>query len=95
MGLRAERGDIVRAVASGEVVYASRVPGVGPVLVLDHGRRTYSVYSRIEPSGLRVGDEVGLGQAVARVRGPLLHFSIRARGRAVDPLGWIDDAPPD
>jgi septal ring factor EnvC (AmiA/AmiB activator) len=42
-----------------------------------------------------VGDPVRQGEAVARVgesgslRGPVLYFEIRNKGKPVDPLSWI------
>ncbi len=93
VGLRTRAGEPVRATAPGRVAYVGEVPGPGPVVVVDHGRRTYSVYARIARSLVTVGEEVDAGQAVAWARPGLLYFAIRRHGVAVDPLGWVADAP--
>ena len=82
-----------RATAPGRVAYSGDLPGSGAVVVIDHGRRTYSVYSKIGRSLVVVGDQVEAGQTVARARRGLLYFSIRRRGAAVDPLAWVASAP--
>jgi len=93
VALRTRAGESVRASARGRVAYAGELPGSGPVVVVDHGRRTYSVYARIGRSLVSVGEHVDAGQTVARARSGLLYFSIRSRGRAVDPLAWVAEAP--
>jgi len=55
----------------------------------DHVRTLYAHLSRIE---VRLGQHVGAGFEVGRVgatgdaSGPHLHFEVRVRGAAVDPL---------
>lgn len=94
IAMRTRGGESVRATATGRVAYAGELPGSGAVVVIDHGRRTYSVYARIENGVVSVGQEVEAGETVARARQGLLYFSIRHRGRAVDPLAWLANAPP-
>ena len=89
VGIRTRGGEAIRASAPGRVAYSGELPGSGPVVVLDHGRRTYSVYARIRSSIVEVGEEVDAGQTLARGETGLLYFSIRRRGRAVDPLAWV------
>lgn len=93
IAMRTKGGESVRASAPGRVAYSGDLPGSGSVVVIDHGRRTYSVYAKIKSSLVEVGEEVDAGQTVARARSGLLYFSIRHRGRAVDPLGWVAQAP--
>lgn len=93
IALRTRGGESVRATAPGRVAYAGDLPGSGSVVVIDHGRRTYSVYAKIGSSLVSAGDEVDSGQTVARARTGLLYFSVRRRGRPVDPLAWVSDAP--
>ena len=93
VALRTRRGESVRASAPGRVAYSGQLPGSGSVVVIDHGRRTYSVYAKIGPSRVRVGQEVDAGETVARAGTGLLYFSVRHRGRAVDPLDWVAGAP--
>lgn len=93
VALRTRAGESIHASAGGRVAYSGDLPGSGPVVVVDHGRRTYSVYAKIDRSLVSVGEEVVAGQTVARARAGLLYFSIRHRGRAVDPLVWVASAP--
>ncbi len=93
IALRTRGGESVRATAPGRVAYSGELPGSGSVVVIDHGRRTYSVYAKIGSSIVEVGEKVGAGQTVARARPGLLYFSVRHRGHAVDPLGWVANAP--
>jgi septal ring factor EnvC (AmiA/AmiB activator) len=92
IGLRLGGGETIVATAPGRVVYAGNLAGVGPVVVVDHGRRVYSVYGRIGLALVRTGAKVGSGEPVARApeRPGLLYFSVRDRGRAIDPLLWIE-----
>lgn len=93
VAMRTRGGESVRATAGGRVAYAGDLPGSGSVVVIDHGRRTYSVYAKIGSSVVEVGEEVNAGQTVARAETGLLYFSIRRRGRAIDPLDWVREAP--
>lgn len=94
IAMRTRGGESVRASAPGRVAYAGDLPGSGSVVVIDHGRRTYSVYAKIKAAIVEVGQEVAAGETVARAEQGLLYFSIRHRGRAVDPLAWVAKAPP-
>ena len=93
VAMRTKAGESVRASAEGRVAFSGEVPGSGRVVVIDHGRRTYSVYGKIGRSLVSVGQEVAAAETVARARTGLMYFSIRHRGRSVDPLAWIASAP--
>lgn len=93
--IRAPRGTPVRAVESGEVVYADFNGGYGLMVILDHDGGDYSLYAHLDRASVSIGQEVALGQAIGTVGesgslvGPKLHFEIRQGGRAVDPIGWL------
>jgi septal ring factor EnvC (AmiA/AmiB activator) len=93
--IRAARGTPVRAVESGEVVYADFNGGYGLMVILDHDGGDYSLYAHLDRASVSIGQDVGLGQAIGTVGesgslvGPKLHFEIRQGGRAVDPIGWL------
>lgn len=91
IGLRVASRETIVATAPGRVAYAGDLAGTGPVVVVDHGRRIYSVYGRIGAPLVQVGAKVGSGEPVARAseRAGVLYFSVRQRGRAIDPLLWI------
>jgi murein DD-endopeptidase MepM/ murein hydrolase activator NlpD len=91
--LVAAKGTPVYAAGAGRVVYADWSDGGwGFLVVIAHGhgvRTMYAHLSRIDVSrgvwvarGVQVGDVGATGDAT----GPHLHFEVRIRGAAVDPL---------
>lgn len=93
--LAAKRGEPVRAVGGGKVMYADRLRGYGNLLVLAHGKSLYTVYAHATIATVRVGDRVEEGQPIARVGegGPLgrpaIYFEVRHLGKPQDPLRWL------
>ncbi|MDX6511524.1 MAG: hypothetical protein QOE36_1028, partial [Gaiellaceae bacterium] len=90
--LPAPVGTGIAAAAPGRVSFAGSVSGYGLLVVVAHrsGLRTfYAHLSRIDVHvGERVsaGFQVGLVGATGDATGPHLHFEVRVRGAAVDPL---------
>ncbi len=90
--LIASRGTPVRASRAGVVVYAGRNDGFGKLVVLDHGRGVSTYYAHLRRIAVSLGQHVSLGGTIGRVgstgdsSGPHLHFEVRVRGAAVDPL---------
>ena len=80
-------GDVVRAAASGTVVFAGAVAGTLHVTV-DHGGGLVSSYSYLQRLSVRIGADVDQG-AVIGVAGERLHFSVRLEGTYTDPAGFI------
>jgi len=95
IGIAAARGTPVKAVASGQVVVAEPFATYGLTVIVQHGGGDYSVYSSLERIDVAKGTAVSKGQTVGTVgtndpqQDPHLHFEIRPRGRAVDPLAWL------
>ncbi|HZR82468.1 MAG TPA: peptidoglycan DD-metalloendopeptidase family protein [Candidatus Binatia bacterium] len=94
VALRTRPGELVRATAAGRVAYAGELAGSGRVVVLSHGRRTYSVYARVGELLVARGMQVAPGEPIARASAEagLLYFAVRERGRSVDPLRWLRSA---
>ncbi len=91
--LIAPAGARVDAASSGRVVWAGyRVGGWGLLVTIAHGNGVRTMYAHLSRVGVRVGERVGVGAPVGRVgttgdaTGPHLHFEVRIRGAAVDPL---------
>jgi peptidoglycan hydrolase-like protein with peptidoglycan-binding domain len=89
----APAGSPVVAAAPGRVTQAGRVPGGwGRLVVIDHGQGVETWYAHLATVRVRVGQSVpagavvGLVGASGRATGPHLHFEVRLRGAAVDPL---------
>ena len=93
--INAERGTQVRSPYYGRVVYADWLPGLGLLVVLDHGGGYMSLYGHNEQVYRRVGDRVSPGDALAAVGDaaglgkPGLYFEIRKGREALDPGAWL------
>jgi murein DD-endopeptidase MepM/ murein hydrolase activator NlpD len=86
-------GAQVAAAGSGLVTYAGRrIGGWGNLVAIAHGRGVRTLYAHLSQVHVRVGERVGAGAVVGlagatgRATGPHLHFEVRVRGAAVDPL---------
>lgn len=91
----AQRGAQVRAPFHGRVVYADWLPGLGMLVVLDHGGGYMSLYGHNEQLYRRVGDRVAPGDVLAAVGdaagvgAPGLYLEIRKGKQALDPASWL------
>ncbi len=86
----------VAAARSGRVVYAGwREGGWGIEVTIAHGGGVRTIYAHLSATAVSVGDRVDGGAMIGRVgatgdaTGPHLHFEVRVRGAAVDPLGAL------
>jgi Peptidase family M23/Putative peptidoglycan binding domain len=83
----------VGAAAPGRVIFAAYDPsGYGNLVEVAHGGGVVSMYAHLSGFSVRVGQSVAAGTRVGRVgtsgesTGPHLHFEVRVRGAAVDPV---------
>ena len=81
-------GSPVLAVDSGKVSFADIFMGYGRMVILDHGERVHSIYSRLSDVKVKVGDKVTKGGVIA-LSGDTLHFEFRVGGKSVDPMEWL------
>jgi murein DD-endopeptidase MepM/ murein hydrolase activator NlpD len=86
-------GTPVAAAAAGRVTYAGWHPGGwGKLVTVAHGNGVRTMYAHLERIDVAVGQNVTCGAALGLVgatgvaTGPHLHFEVRLRGAAVDPL---------
>ncbi len=95
INIQAERGEPIRSVSDGHVIYANWFKGFGNMMIVDHGDHYYTVYAHLEEVFKVKGDRVDQGEVIATVgdsgsmKGPALHFEVRHHGKPVDPLKWI------
>lgn len=95
LGIGAPLGSVVKSIANGEVVLAEQIGTYGQTVIVQHGGGDYSVYGSLSRIDVRKGDRVVKGQSLGAVGAtdpelpPHLHFEVRPRGRAVDPLEWL------
>lgn len=91
----ADRGTQVRSPYYGRVVYADWLPGLGLLVVVDHGSGFMSLYGHNEQVYRRVGDRVSPGDALSAVGDaaglgkPGLYFEIRKGREPQDPGAWL------
>jgi murein DD-endopeptidase MepM/ murein hydrolase activator NlpD len=90
----ARRGTPIRAAGSGRVTYAARLGGYGNFIKISHGDGYETRYGHMKSfrRGIYRGKHVKKGQVIGyvgstgRSTGPHLHFELRKRGRAINPL---------
>jgi murein DD-endopeptidase MepM/ murein hydrolase activator NlpD len=78
------------------VVFTGVNGGYGNLIVIAHGNGYTTYYGHLSKIYVKVGQKVHRGAgiigrvgATGRVTGPHLHFEIRKKGKAVDPLRYI------
>jgi len=85
-------GTPVRAAAAGDVVFAGPGGNFGRLVVIAHSGKLRSFYAHLSRIDVTVGQrlesgaQIGLSGSSGVARGPNLHFELRLRGAAVDPL---------
>lgn len=95
IGISANTGTNVKTISAGEVVLADNVGTYGPTVIVQHGGGDYSVYGSLQNIAVRRGQQVTKGQIIGTVGAtdpelpPHLHFEIRPKGRAIDPLEYL------
>ena len=93
--IEAEKGEPVRAVFSGKIVYSNWFKGYGNMIIIDHGTNYHTVYAHVEDIFKSKGDTVETGEVISTVgdtgsiTGPKLHFEVRHHGKPLDPLKWL------
>jgi septal ring factor EnvC (AmiA/AmiB activator) len=96
--LEAAAGTPVRAVYNGRVAYADWLPGLGLLVIIDHGGGYMSLYGHNEALLKEAGDWVQPGDSIAQVGDtggllrPALYFEIRYKGEPVNPHTWVGRA---
>jgi septal ring factor EnvC (AmiA/AmiB activator) len=97
--LEASAGAPVRAVYHGRVAFADWLPGLGLLLIVDHGGGYMSLYGHNEALLKEPGDWVEPGETIAQVGDtggqsrPALYFEIRQNGEPINPRPWIAGKP--
>jgi septal ring factor EnvC (AmiA/AmiB activator) len=92
--IEATRGAAVKALYDGRIAYADWLPGMGLLIIVDHGGYM-SLYGHNEQLYKKVGDRVQGGEAIATVGDsggrsqPGLYLEIRRGTRPVDPVPWF------
>lgn len=91
----APAGTLVSAVYHGRVAYADWLPGLGLLVIVDHGEGYMSLYGYNEAILKEPGEWVVPGEVIAQVGDSggqaqnSLYFEIRRDGQTIDPRPWM------
>lgn len=95
--IAAKRGESIKAIASGTVIYNGWNPETGYTLILRHNNDVISVYKHCGKLFKSDGSTVTTGEAIASVgnsgeltTGPHLHFELWIGGKSVNPEEYIN-----
>ena len=92
--IEAARGTPVKALYDGRIAYADWLPGMGLLVIVDHGGYM-SLYAHNEQLYKAVGARVSGGDAISTVGDtggrsvPGLYLEIRRGAKAIDPIPWF------
>jgi len=93
--ISAEKGEPIKAVCAGRLLFADWFKGYGNMIIIDHGDSYYTIYAHADEIFKRKGDYVEAGEVVGTlgetgsVSGPCLYFEIRHHGKPMDPINWL------
>jgi len=91
--MRAPFGTVVRSVFAGRVAFADTYADYGKTIIVEHGRRHYTVSANLDSIDVEVGDEITAGERLGTVgdsgNGPRLYFEIRVGKDTVNPSDWF------
>jgi murein DD-endopeptidase MepM/ murein hydrolase activator NlpD len=87
--LSAEPGGPVRAVAPGQVRYTGEVAGYGQGVIVEHEGGYLTLYARLGPPAVVVGDTVSAGTKLGAASLPKVYFQLALGDVPLDPERWF------
>jgi septal ring factor EnvC (AmiA/AmiB activator) len=93
--LRTSKGQDVKAIAAGQVVFSDWLRGFGNLLIIDHGQGYMSLYGNNETLYKQDGDVLRGGDTIASVGNSGgnedfgLYFELRHESKPLDPIKWL------
>src|SRR5499426_444679 len=97
--IKASKGTPVHAAAAGTVAFSGRQSSYGRVIKIDHPDGLRTIYAHNSSNFVRTGQRVKAGAVIAavgqtgRATTNHLHFEVRRRGLARDPLPLLRSQP--
>ncbi len=89
------KGQVIRSVYEGDVVFASEMPYVGYVVMIRHGVDYRSVYSNLGSISIKVGDHVvelqtiGMAKTDEDTQETSMHFRMLKGKESMNPEQWL------
>lgn len=94
------KGTPVKATADGLVVFAQQTPGLGKLVVIDHGYGFRTAYGHLNSINVVKGQwvkreqRIGTSGNTGRTTAPHLHYEVHVNGKPVNPVDFIyEDLP--
>ncbi len=93
--IKVERGEPVKSIFKGEVMFAQWLKGYGNLMIVDHGDNYYTLYAHVEEIFKSKGESVNTGEVIATagdtgsIKGMCLHFEVRHHGKPENPMKWL------
>ncbi len=91
-------GTPIHATGDGVVIYAGRLGAYGNLIKIQHELGVETRYGHLSRIRVKTGQRVSQGELIGdmgntgRSTGPHLHYEVRMKGRAVDPMSFIKAA---
>lgn len=85
---RTRRGAKVQCIFPGEVIYAADFEGYGPMVVVRHPGKVFTLSAGLELLNVAKGDVLSLGDVVGTA-GDTLYFEIRVDNEPQNPEPWL------
>jgi murein DD-endopeptidase MepM/ murein hydrolase activator NlpD len=95
MDILLKKGDPVKCAFNGMVRIARKQGGFGNVVIVRHYNGLETVYAHLSKIKVKPGEVVtagqllGLGGSTGHSSGPHLHFEVRFKGQALNPMNFI------
>lgn len=86
--IAAEAGKEVRVIYPGKVLYSSTFEGYGPMVVVHHPGRVFTLYAGLRDLGVAKGDVLSLGDVVGHAT-ETIYFEVRVENQPENPRQWL------
>ena len=90
-----KRGEPVRSVFEGKVLYTGTLEGYGNIIIVGHGKNYHSLYGHLDEIITSPGKNVRTRQIIGRsgdtgsMVGGSLYFEMRYKGKPIEPTAWL------
>lgn len=97
--IKAPMGTPVAAAAEGEVIYKGQLRGYGTILILRHSEDLATVYAHLneiyasDHQHVRQGEPIGTVGNSGQSEGAHLHFEVRVKNVARNPMFYLSEQP--